>query len=747
MNTNNNKLQITLALVTALFVDSTFAQDNKESEPKENVKKTTTELVERLQIIGHSDKLRKEAGSATLISEVELEKFKFDDINRILYNVPGVNIREEDGYGLRPNIGFRGATPERSKKITVMEDGILIGPAPYSAPAAYYFPMMSKMTALEVFKGPAAIKYGPNTVAGALNMTTRQVPDSAEGMIDLASGSDGLFKSKMYFGDTINNFGYLVEGIHLQADGFKELDNGANTGFNKNDLMTKFQYNLSRNGLTQLVELKLSLATEKSDETYLGLSDLDFSENPNRRYLASQNDLMDWDHKQVQLTHFIAAERFDITTRVYRNEFTRSWNKINGFKGGLFNRDLQEILKNPEDEVNALFYEVLTGERDTIQEYEKIVLGDNYREYYSQGIQSELQASYSVLGLEHKFNVGVRIHQDQINRKHTEDTFLMRDAQLVSDGSSTVSTTTNLEKTAATALFLKDTISLNDLEITLGVRGEFFDSLYQNQAVDKENDWLKKETSLWLPSISGFYTFNDNAGLLFGIHEGFVPTSPQESPLIEIENSINYEFGGRFNNGNTKAELIVFYNDIKNLKEGCSFSAAASCGDSLDEEFNGGEVDVYGVEFSASRNYRLANGWNAPVSFVYTYTTSEFKNDFHSDFPMWGTIEQGDHLPYLPQNQVTVNVGLLSNNWEMGVIARYIDEMQEASGDNVLLSDVVIESYTVFDFSATYDLDTYGLVYFKVDNLLDNQVIVSRRPYGARPSKPQQFQLGYQYRF
>jgi Fe(3+) dicitrate transport protein len=114
---------------------------------------------------------------------------------------------------------------------------------------------------------------------------------------------------------------------------------------------------------------------------------------------------------------------------------------------------------------------------------------------------------------------------------------------------------------------------------------------------------------------------------------------------------------------------------------------------------------------------------------------------------MWGTIEQGDHLPYLPQNQVTVNVGLLSNNWEMGVIARYIDEMQEASGDNVLLSDVVIESYTVFDFSATYDLDTYGLVYFKVDNLLDNQVIVSRRPYGARPSKPQQFQLGYQYRF
>jgi Fe(3+) dicitrate transport protein len=756
LKVNSRKSLLALAIISSTFVgtvNTVFAAESiaTESALKKQVASAASELTERLQIIGHSDKLRKEAGSATLIGEVELEKFKFDDINRILYNVPGVNIREEDGYGLRPNIGFRGATPERSKKITIMEDGVLIGPAPYSAPAAYYFPMMSKMTSLEIFKGPAAIKYGPNTVAGALNMTTRAVPDGSEGLVDVAVGSDGFIKTKGYYGNTNGNFGYLIEGVHLEADGFKALDNsavnGGKTGFTKNDIMVKLQYDLSSNDTKQLIELKYSNAVEESNETYLGLSDADFYQNPNRRYVASEKDFMDWDHQQLQLTHFISQDNFDITTRVYRNDFSRSWNKINGFKGGLVTRDLQEILNTPTDEVNALFYQVLTGQRDSQREYEKIVLGDNFREYYSQGIQSELQTSLSLFNFEHKIEAGIRIHQDQIKRRHTEENYLMQDAQLVTDGSETIATTTNLEETDAVSIFMQDTINLDALALTFGIRGEFFDSYYQNQAPNKQDDWLKKDNSIWLPSVSAFYTLSENTGLLFGIHEGFVPTSPQESPEIDIENSVNFEIGARYNKANSKAEVVVFFNDISNLKEGCSFSAAASCGDSLDAEFNGGEVDVLGLELSASTSVTLDNGYEIPLSLVYTHTSSEFKTSFASDFPMWGEITSGDKLPYLPENQVSLGLGLIANLWELNFSARYIGEMQEASGANVLLSGVTTAAYIVVDFSANYDLSKYGQLYFKADNIFDEQEIVSRRPYGARPSKPQQFQVGYQYSF
>ena len=118
-----------------------------------------TKLIEEVVVIGSRDDVQKIAGSGGLIEEEQLDRMDYTDLNQILSSIPGVYFREEDGYGLRPNIGIRGATTDRSQKITMMEDGILIGPAPYSAPAAYYVPNVARHSSIEVLKGPASIKY------------------------------------------------------------------------------------------------------------------------------------------------------------------------------------------------------------------------------------------------------------------------------------------------------------------------------------------------------------------------------------------------------------------------------------------------------------------------------------------------------------------------------------------------------------------------------------------------------------
>jgi Fe(3+) dicitrate transport protein len=623
------------------------------------------------------------------------------------------------------------------------------------------------MTSIEIFKGPAAIKYGPNTVAGALNMTTRAVPAAQEGMIDLSVGADTYSKVHGYYGTKIGGLGVLIEAINMQSDGFKELDGGGsalygngdgNTGFDKNDIMAKFRYDLTAGNVEHTFGLKVSYADEASNETYLGLTDDDLYANPDRRYAASELDNMDWQHEQLQFTHFMQTDGFDITTRIYRNNFERSWFKINNFKEfDTQYRDLQDILANPEDDGNVDFYQVLTGQKDSVGEHEKIIVGDNAREYYSQGIQTELNFDQKLFSLNHSFNVGARFHQDQIERNHTEDSFDMRDGHLNSDGIAQVQKITNREKTDAIAVFFKDTIKYDALDITLGLRGEFIDSTYQNRVVGEEDDWQKKSFHIWLPSLSLFYTVNENLGLLFGVHEGFIPTSPKEGPGVEIENSVNYELGGRFYQGDLQGEAVFFFNDMSNLKESCSFSVASSCNDNLDKEFSGGEVDVYGLEFSTSYVVKLTEQLDVPISVVYTYSDSEFKNSFVSGFSSWGSITEGDGLPYLAKHQLTFNLGLTAEQWDINLIARYVGKMLEMSGkaitpegvpvEKIYLEGVTTEAYVVVDLSASYYLGEYGKVYLKADNILDSQEIVSRRPNGARPSKPQQLFVGYQYNF
>ena len=117
---------------------------------KEDLYQLPEVIVERNTLTGGLANVGSVPGSAHYLNLKQLNKFSYTDANRVLRNVPGINIQEEDGFGLRPNIGMRGTGVERSSKITLMEDGILMAPAPYTAPSAYYFPSMGRMQGVEV---------------------------------------------------------------------------------------------------------------------------------------------------------------------------------------------------------------------------------------------------------------------------------------------------------------------------------------------------------------------------------------------------------------------------------------------------------------------------------------------------------------------------------------------------------------------------------------------------------------------
>ncbi|MBY0245700.1 MAG: TonB-dependent receptor plug domain-containing protein, partial [Sphingobacteriaceae bacterium] len=261
--------------------------------------------LENVSIIG--ERMKKPIGGGQFISKKKLEKFNQSNVNNVLRMIPGVNVRDEEGFGLRPNIGLRGTAVNRSSKITLMEDGILIAPAPYADPSAYYFPTFSRMQGVEVLKGSSQIKHGPYTIGGAVNLISTSIPDSLKGFAQVAYGSFNTNQQRIWLGNKAKNISYVFELNRLASDGFKELENGSNTGFDRRDVMAKIRWQSDESSkVKQYLTLKLLSTTEDSNETYLGLTYNDYQLNPLKRYAVTQKDYLDMKHTHLSLSHHIA---------------------------------------------------------------------------------------------------------------------------------------------------------------------------------------------------------------------------------------------------------------------------------------------------------------------------------------------------------------------------------------------------------------------------------------------------------
>ena len=157
-------------------------------------------------------------GSVDKITSLDIKKFNDTDVNRMLGKIPGIYIQEEDGFGLRPNIGMRGTGAERSSKINMMEDGVPISPAPYSSPAAYYSPTAGRMHALEARKGSSQIKYGPHSTGGALNYVSTPIPEKFESNFISSSEISNifLFNLRRYTSKSLFNLICLFKKITIR---------------------------------------------------------------------------------------------------------------------------------------------------------------------------------------------------------------------------------------------------------------------------------------------------------------------------------------------------------------------------------------------------------------------------------------------------------------------------------------------------------------------------------------------------
>lgn len=701
--------------------------------------------IEEVNIIGDPDAVKAQAGSAHVLTTEDLQKFEYTDIHNVLRQVPGINIREEEGYGLRPNIAIRGSGSERSARITLMEDGILIAPAPYAAPSAYYFPTAGRIAGVEVLKGPAAIKNGPYTVGGALNLLSTPIPDSDGGSLKVEAGSDNTWRLHTHYGQNGDNVDWLLETHQWQSDGFKTIaQSGGDTGFDKRDYLAKFRVHSDASGaLYQQLELKLQRSGEQSDQSYLGLTDADFLNNPYHRYAPSQLDNFDADHEQVTLSYYLdLKDAFTFSATVYNNAFARNWFKTDKFNAGSgnvsYNSAIGAINANPNSADSILYQAILDGTHGSPVD---VNIRDNNREYYARGIDLKFGFSFTTGQATHDLKVGVRYHEDEEDRVQRDSAYLLNNGALTLDTVGAWGGAGNREvKAQAIALYIHDKIDIGAWSFTPGLRHESIDLSRQDWSdIDRATLTTDRNNSnsVLLPGLGVSYTVNDQWQVIAGIHKGFTPAG--STPDTDEEESLNYEAGVRFGNDKVAAELIGFYNDYENLLGSCTASTGSDCNPG--DQFNGNGVAVKGVELLASYNLASGDGFTLPAQLTYTYTDAEFKSTFDSEF--FGSVEAGDPLTYTPEHQARMSIGYVSNSgWDLYLNTTYVDEMITALGSSVFNTT---DSNLLFGLTGHYRLGEATTLYASVENLTDETDIIARAPYGARVNKPRGIVFGIRW--
>ena len=751
-NPLSRKFVLAAAALVAVNSPSTMAEDEH--------------FIEEVLIVGERTPGNQRTGGAYYIGELYLERMRHNDIQRIIRQVPGVSVQVEDGYGLRPNISIRGVATERSGRITLLEDNVLIAPAPYSAPSAYYFPTAGRMVAVEVLTGPSAITQGPYTIGGALNMLSTPVPDQAAGYAMLEGSGDATWRLHAHYGArNPAGFGFLVETHQWRSDGFQDVDRGGDSGLNLDDYMVKLSY--APINSNHRLNLKYQYAEQESDQSYLGLTDADFKANPFRRYGLSALDNIKTEHKQIILRYqWTPSESTMLSMLYYNNEHERNWFKTEGidFDGSPNAQSLSRTSwANLVRAINrglplgglapTELQAILHGDRDTAPG--SIQLRSNAREYFSRGYQGELTWRVNTGGLEHQIKFGARHHKDEEDRLQRNSAYSQVSGTLRLDDEGLLGNAGNrLQEAEAWAFFLQDEMLWRDWKITLGLRHENIDQRRtrweirsgrtQNpasRAAENLRSSRRNKTKAWLPGAGAVYSLNERLSFFAGIHKGF--TAPTNAPGVDEETALNYEVGLRFTDERLHfhGEAVWFLSDYDNLLGECTAASGTDC--VIGDAFNGDAVTVYGLEVHGGMDLGTGQPLSLPLEFSYTYLNGQFDTDI-ADTAFFGNVGKGDPIPYLPDHQFNLMVGLRQGRWGLFLSANYVDTVcTKASCGPFERTDSAFTLDISGNYSLTEDIDFFA----RLENLTREKAIMGRQPYGARPNKDRTASVGALLRF
>lgn len=726
-------------LICAFFIVNTnqlFPQNSKSKilPSKDTLKYSRTPQVE---VIGQTSYLDKISGSASIITPLEIKNINPISGNEVMRRVTGVNVSDEEGAGLRINIGVRGLDPSRSSKVLILEDGVPVSLMPYSEPEMYYTPAIDRMNGIEIIKGSASIMYGPNTIGGVVNFLTPE-PSNINGLkANIKGGQGGLFSGMLSYSTTNENSSLQI--IYLR----KQAENIGVVNFGLNDFTAKVKYEINSKSK---IGFKFGVYDEESNSTYVGLTQKMYeSGNYNFTFLAPDDNL-NIRRYSSSLTHeWNLMDNFVLKTNVYGYTTERNWSRQDF--GYTTNSNTIRTIGDTSVIGGAIYFRNGTGNRN--------------RQFEVAGIEPRISGIIKTGDITHQIDAGLRHHyeralEQRINGKIINPT----SGSLIVD---------EVRTGYANSAFIQDKIYLSEsFHFTPGIRYENFQferNILRSNSIDT-NIINSSSVSTFIPGLGFSYLLSSGNSIFGGVHRGFSPpaittaiTANGVDQQLDGEFSWNYELGIRgVGNDYFDYEFTGFMMDFSNQIIPISEASGGVGKLAGITQINGGETNHIGLEAGGTLNISKLLNFDDDLSVVFntnfTFTKATFGEDrsIVNPFNVLDTINvNGNFLPYAPQYLISSALDLgFSKDLTLRLSATYVDNQFADQVNSVNPSSNgrigEIPAFTIIDLNINYNVEYINsTLCLSVKNLLDERYISNRRPEGIRVGLPRFVTFGLNY--
>ncbi len=678
------------------------------------------------RVAGGPETLQRIPGSVDIVGPEALALAHVFSTSEALRKATGVNMRDEEGLGLRPNIGLRGLNPTRSTKILLLEDGLPLAYAPYGDNASYYHPPIERFESVEILKGSGQVAFGPVTVGGVVNYLTPGPPATPSAILRLAGGNRDYLNAHATGGGTWGRLGLLADYMHKQSDGARE-----NLHSRLDDANVKGVLELNSR---QTLTLKGSYYAEDSQITYSGLRQDEYERDPRGNPFA--NDAFDGWRAGGSLRHtWVAGADAILTTQLYASRFSRDWWRQSSNSG-----------QRPNDSADPAcggMANLLTtcGNEGRLRDYELA------------GLEPRLRFGHRLLGGPSEAEVGVRAHFERQERlQQNGDTPAARSGRLVED---------NRRENDAYSAFVQNRLLLGRVTVTPGIRFERIRYERTNRLANA-GAGVAGETRLsqWVPGLGVAWAARETVSLFAGVHRGFAPPRTEDiinnttggAVDLDPERSWNYEVGVRsLLRPGLGADATLFRMDYEN--QIVPASLAGGLGATLT---NGGETLHQGLEVGLRLDTAslLGSAHNVSARAALTVVpTARFEGVRFSNVSGFSNVSvSGNRLPYAPERLLTASAGYSHPSGSsvfleaVHVSEQFADDLNSpspsADGQRGLLP-----SHTVWNATLNVAVPrAKGEVFLSVKNLFDRSYIADRSR-GILPGVPRLLQAGFTARF